>query len=239
MSEALRRLQRLADRTVQRYGKISAPLSKIDVNHLRALVTEIESTYNSLLQDFGGIDELDLVEAQLSLLNDILSNNDAAAKSTATLSTMNDDEGSDSDDQTPLIKPQSSHVDKDSRFALGLRQRPLPKQRKDGKQKSKAVTTDDQTIFRPEHDELSRDLLDQSFALKANSNRMATLLKEDANEMTKVERLMDTTEGDFAGHAKKLAVQTKTESWGLLWTACILVFGFLLFLFMFVFISIS
>lgn len=133
-------LQRLTDRAVQRFASASpaAPIGKLQANHLKAYLSQIESALSALRQDDTVndymADELDVVETQLSLLRSVYERSSSGSTNAAGAagvkktwaqvvfdSDTNDDNDNDDDDSKPLL-PSPKAVE--SRYSTSLRQRP-------------------------------------------------------------------------------------------------------------------
>jgi hypothetical protein len=269
LRKAVLDLQRLTERAVGRFASHTGPLSRLEVNHLKAYLSQIESALATLkrldrqkknwagAEDEYGDDEregLEVVERQLEVLHTVLEEQQQQQQNGKKADTH---ENSDTEPLLPAASKPSKPVvtNKESRYAHSLRQRPYANSSSVSthtnnhqfRTSSKPATTandsvktgTDKTIFRPEHDHLSAALLHHSAALKANSTRIASLLKEDQPAVSQVERLMDSTEGAFSGHTKRLGEQVKGDSWGIMKTLMALAFGIFLFFVMFVFIRLT
>lgn len=232
--KALLDLQRLTDRAVHRFASAQGTLGKLELNHLKAFLSQIESAVGVLRCDEEMKDEVAVIDTQLSLLRSVYEKNTTGSGGSVGKLAVFDSDSDGDDDNKPLIPKKAESPGPEPRYSTSLRSRPSAKPPKHPTQ-----PTADKTIFRQEHDELSAALLHHSAALKANSERMAALLKDDRESVDQVERLMDTTEGSFSGHTKRLGEQVKAESWGLLTVLMVLVVGFVMFLFMFVFIRLT
>ncbi len=231
-------VQRLADRTVQRYARSTEPLSKVDVNHLRAFIGQIESAHTYYMNecDKGNADikdELYLVQSQLTVLKGIL-------KRQPTLKNISFKEESSEDEETLLIPRKSpTPVQESSNFAQELKHRKPHVSGSETPQLAKEQPKQEEALYRSEHDEIAADMYSNSLHLKANSERLQALLKEDTTVMAGAERLLDVNEGEFKGQSQKLSEQVKADSWGFLKIIGVLIVGILLFLFMYLYIKMT
>ena len=128
-------LQRLTDRAVQRFASASpaAPIGKLQANHLKAYLSQIESALSALRQDDTVndymADELDVVETQLSLLRSVYERSSSGSAGAGAAGSVKktwaqvvfDSDTNDDDDSKPLL-PSPKAVE--SRYSTSLRQRP-------------------------------------------------------------------------------------------------------------------
>ena len=238
-------LQRLADRAVHRFIPLQSgvnndgntKMTRIDYNHLKAHIAQIHSAHAVLKHALGDCDELDAVEQQLQVLVSIVRKYESTEPVKSFIneieSSSESDDGKDEKmERQPLI--QSSFVK--NRFTAKTTTR-KPEKQESVKDKEK-----EGTIFRPEHDELSLALLEHSAALKANSSKLAGLLKQDGSAMKDAEKLMDTTSGRVETSMKMLNAQVNDrnqEHWGWLKASIYLLIGFLMFIFMYLLIRLT
>lgn len=114
-------LQRLVDRAVDTFVKHNRPMGRVQIANLQAFIAQIESQYKVCKQTVGDIDELDVVEAQLSLLKATLQRYSAKAEKIVNVESSSDEEDFA---PSPARSPVPSSPIGESRFASELKHRP-------------------------------------------------------------------------------------------------------------------